>query len=112
MTGPSIETIDCRLSCEVVPPVARLTLHNAPLNVIDIPLIDEFNRALSEIGLRSDVFLIVLSGQGKAFSAGVEVAAHTPDKVDQMLTKFHGIIRTLVSTPKITIAKVHGYCLG
>lgn len=112
MTSPSIETTDCRLSCEIVPPVGRLTLHNAPLNVIDIPLMEELGRALSEIDLRSDVFIIVLSGQGKAFSVGVDVAAHTPDKVDQMLTKFHGVIRALVSTPKITIAKVHGYCLG
>lgn len=112
MTGPSIETIDCRLCCEIVPPVARFTLHNAPLNVIDIPLLEEFHRAWSEIEQRSDVFLIVLSGQGRAFSAGVEVAAHTPDRVDQMLSKFHGVIRSLVSTPKVTIAKVHGHCLG
>ena len=112
MTGPSIQTIDCRLACEIVPPVARCTLRNAPLNVIDIPLMEEFGRALSEIEGRSDVFLVVVSGQGKAFSAGVEVAAHTPDKVDRMLSKFHGVIRALVSTPKVTIAKVHGYCLG
>jgi len=112
MTGPSIQTIDCRLACEIVPPVARCTLRNAPLNVIDIPLMEEFHRVLSEIELRSDVFLVVLSGQGKAFSAGVEVAAHTPDKVERMLSKFHGVIRALVSTPKVTIAKVHGYCLG
>lgn len=112
MTGSSIETADCRLACEIVPPVGRFTLHNPPLNVIDIPLLDELGRALSEIESRSDVFIIVLGGQGKAFSAGVEVAAHTPDKVEAMLTKFHGVIRALVAKPKITIAKVHGYCLG
>lgn len=112
MTGPSIETTGCRLSYEIVAPVGRFTLHNPPLNVIDIPLMEALGRALSEIDRRSDVSIIVLSGQGKAFSGGVDVAAHTPDKVDEMLGKFHGIIRALVSNPRITIAKVHGYCLG
>lgn len=112
MTGPSIETPDRRLSYEIIPPVGRFTLDNAPLNVIDIPLMVELGRALSEIDRRSDVSIIVLSGQGKAFSVGVDVAAHTPDKVNEMLSKFHGVIRALVSNPKITIARVHGHCLG
>jgi cyclohexa-1,5-dienecarbonyl-CoA hydratase len=54
----------------------------------------------------------VLSGSGKAFSAGVDVAAHTPDKVSDMLSKFHAVIRALVASRKITIAAVHGNCLG
>jgi cyclohexa-1,5-dienecarbonyl-CoA hydratase len=40
------------------------------------------------------------------------VAAHTPDKVEEMLTKFHSVIRGLVAMKKVTIAAVHGYCLG
>jgi cyclohexa-1,5-dienecarbonyl-CoA hydratase len=56
--------------------------------------------------------VIVVSGAGKAFSAGVDVAAHTPDKVEEMLTKFHDVIRALVATKKVTIAAVHGHCLG
>ncbi len=52
------------------------------------------------------------AGEGKAFSAGVDVAAHTPDKVEEMLAKFHGVIRALVATKKVTIAAVHGHCLG
>jgi cyclohexa-1,5-dienecarbonyl-CoA hydratase len=53
-----------------------------------------------------------LSGEGKAFSAGVDVAAHTPDKVEEMLAKFHGVIRAMIATKKVTIAAVHGHCLG
>ena len=40
------------------------------------------------------------------------MAAHTPDKVEEMLTKFHSVIRALVATKKVTIAAVHGLCLG
>jgi cyclohexa-1,5-dienecarbonyl-CoA hydratase len=54
----------------------------------------------------------VISGSGKGFSAGVDVAAHTPDKVEEMLAKFHAVIRSLVGSLKVTIAVVHGACLG
>jgi cyclohexa-1,5-dienecarbonyl-CoA hydratase len=42
----------------------------------------------------------------------VDVAAHTPDKVEEMLGKFHAVIRSLVATRKITIAAVRGHGLG
>ena len=54
----------------------------------------------------------MLSGEGTAFSAGVDVAAHMPDKVEGMLFKFHAVIRALVASRKVTIAAVHGNCLG
>jgi len=101
-----------RLMVEIVSPVARIVLQHPPLNVIDIPMMTELARSLAEIETRPDVSVIILGGEGKAFSAGVDVAAHTPDKVEEMLTKFHGVIRALVATKKVTIAAVHGHCLG
>jgi cyclohexa-1,5-dienecarbonyl-CoA hydratase len=98
--------------CETASPIARITLHHPPLNVIDIPMMEELAYSLAEIEARPDVSVIVLSGAGKAFSVGVDVAAHTPDKVEEMLTKFHSVIRGLVAMKKVTIAAVHGYCLG
>ena len=94
------------------PPVARLTLHHPPLNVIDIAMMDELAQALAEIETRDDVSILALSGAGKSFSVGVDVAAHTPDKVPGMLAKFHTVIRALVSSKKVTIAAVPGHCLG
>src|SRR5713101_4614582 len=101
-----------RLTREVHPPVARISLHNPPLNVIDIPMMEELAQALAEIEARPDVPLLVLAGLGKAFSVGVDVAARTPGQVEPMLAKFHGVIRGLVSTKKVTIAAVCGHCLG
>lgn len=101
-----------RIAVDVVPPVARITLANPPLNVIDISMMDELSLALQEIETRGDVVAVVFSGSQKAFSAGVDVAAHTPDKVEQMLGKFHAVIRALVASKKVTIAAVHGHCLG
>ena len=100
------------LTLDVQPPVARIVLHHPPLNVIDLAMMEELAQALGEIEARTDVFVIILSGHGKAFSAGVDVAAHTPDKVGAMLGKFHAVIRALVANRKVTIASVHGHCLG
>src|SRR5580698_10605272 len=101
-----------RIEMELRPPVARLRLQNPPLNVIDIPMIEELAAALAGIEADPAISSVVLSGSQKAFSVGVDVAAHTPDKVEEMLAKFHGVIRALVATKKVTIAVVHGLCLG
>jgi cyclohexa-1,5-dienecarbonyl-CoA hydratase len=101
-----------RLIVEIDPAVARIVLRNPPLNVIDVPMMEELAQELAEIEGRTDVSVVVLSGEGKAFSAGVDVAAHTPEKVEEMLRKFHEVIRKLAASKKVTIASVHGYCLG
>jgi cyclohexa-1,5-dienecarbonyl-CoA hydratase len=107
-----VESKLARLTIDAHAPVARLVLRNPPLNVIDIPMMVELAQALGDIEARSDVTVVVLRGDGRAFSAGVDVAAHTPDKVDGMLAKFHAVIRALVASKKVTVAAVHGHCLG
>jgi cyclohexa-1,5-dienecarbonyl-CoA hydratase len=101
-----------RLVIEIHSPVARIALRHPPLNVIDVPMMEELAQSLAEIEARADVSVIVLSGEGKVLSAGVDVAAHTADKVEEMLAKFHSVIRALVGAKKVTIAAVHGHCLG
>ena len=101
-----------RISFHMEPPIARIVLNNPPVNVIDIPMMDELAEALNEIETRPDIAILIVSGSQRAFSAGVDVAAHIPDKVEQMLNKFHGVIRALVGSKKVSIAAVHGICLG
>ena len=101
-----------RISYHAHPPVARIVLHNPPLNVIDIPMMEELAAALSEAEARPDITAIVFSGGDKVFSVGVDVAAHTPEKIEEMLAKFHAIFRALVASRKVLVATVHGHCLG
>src|ERR1700689_2478193 len=101
-----------RLTLDLAPPMVRVVVRHPPLNVIDIAMMEELSHCLAEIESREDVSVIILSGDGRAFSAGVDVAAHTPDRVEEMLAKFHRVIRALVATKKVTIAVVHGLCLG
>ncbi len=105
-------TTSTRIAVSTEANVARLTLHNLPLNVIDIAMMEELSDALADIEARPEISTIVITGSDRAFSVGVDVAAHTPDKVEQMLTKFHAVIRSLVSTKKVTIACVEGHCFG
>jgi cyclohexa-1,5-dienecarbonyl-CoA hydratase len=108
----AVESKLARLTVDVSAPIARIVLRNPPLNVIDIPMMEELARSLGEIEGRADISVVVLSGEGQAFSAGVDVAAHTSDKVEAMLLKFHTVVRALVGSKKVIIATVHGHCLG
>src|SRR5215469_8818243 len=101
-----------RLAVDIQPPVVSITLTNPPLNVIDIPMMEELVGALAQIETQNEISIIVFRGAGQGFSAGVDVAAHTLDQVATMLEKFHTVIRALVSTRKVTIAAIHGHCLG
>lgn len=112
MVSTIVESKLERLTLEIASPVARIALRHPPLNVIDIPMMGELAQALREVEARDDISVVVLSGEGNSFSAGVDVAAHTPEKVQEMLNKFHGVIRVLVGMKKVTIACVHRNCLG
>jgi len=101
-----------RVAVETHLQVARITLTRPPLNVIDFQLMDELLAALKQLEQRNDVSVVIINGGERAFSAGVDVAVHTPDKIQTMLQKFHGVILALTRFSKITIAEVHGACLG
>ena len=109
--SPISEQFD-RITLQFDSPVAHLHFAHLPVNVIDIAMIEELAAALSEIEGRPAISTLVISGAGSCFSGGVDVAAHTPDKIQEMLQKFHSLVRALVSSKKITIAAVHGNCLG
>lgn len=111
LAQPAAKTFS-RISLDLDAPIARITLDHPPLNVIDMEMMEELAQALVEIEDQGPISVLVLAARGTAFSVGVDVAAHTPDKVPQMLEKFHSVIRMLVASKKVTLASVHGHCLG
>ncbi len=92
--------------------VATLTLNRPPLNILNIVMMREMNEALEQLEGDADTKLLVIAAQGKAFSAGVDIKDHTPDKVEEMIEVFHGIFRRLLSLEMPTLAVVQGACLG
>ena len=101
-----------RLTIDTTAPVARVTLTNPPLNVIDLRMTQMFSTMLAEIESTPDISVILFEGAGASFSAGVDIKAHLPEQIHEMLTSFHAVIRALVASRKITIAVVRGSCLG
>jgi len=101
-----------KIRVEATAPIARIQLAHGQQNVIDIEMMEELRAALAELEARADVSAIVISGGEKAFSAGVDIAAHTPDKVAGMLEKFHALVRAMVASQKVLVAEVRGSCLG
>lgn len=101
-----------RVAVAVDGSVAKVTLQHPPVNVIDIAMMEELSAALADLESKPEISVILVSGSEQAFSAGVDVAAHTPEKIEEMLTKFHGLILKLVDLKKVTIAAVRGHCLG
>jgi cyclohexa-1,5-dienecarbonyl-CoA hydratase len=92
---------------------AWITLERAPLNVLNLPMLRELQALLEPLQQNGGVDLVILRGAGeRAFSAGVDIKDHTREKVPEMLDAVHGVIRTLLSLPQITIAAVRGACLG
>ncbi len=101
------------IKTEVKDNVGYLIINKPPYNVLDIPTMKEMNEALDDFKDRDDLNVLVLTAEGdKAFSAGVDVADHTEDKVDEMIEVFHGIFKRLNEIPYITIAAVKGAALG
>jgi cyclohexa-1,5-dienecarbonyl-CoA hydratase len=101
-----------RLGVEVGDRGVAIRLNHPPLNVIDVEMMEQLASSLTEIETQREIAVIVLSGSDRAFSVGVDVAAHTPGKVSEMLTKFHALIRAVVGSRKITVAAIRGHCLG
>ena len=79
--------------------VARILLDHPPLNVINIALMKELDQRLQEVK-DSDLSAVIISSTGRAFSAGVDVADHTEDKVDDMIKLFHNVIRSIWELPQ------------
>src|SRR5690349_19752005 len=102
-----LETVQLRIEHRA----AWITLDRPPLNVLDIAMMKSLDAAVKRALLKSD-FLIFQGAGPKAFCAGADVADHTPERVEKMLCAFHAVFRRLAAADCLTIAAVHGYCLG
>ena len=101
-----------QIETSIRPPVASVRLANPPLNILEIPMMNELQHVLWEIEGQADISAIMLEGDSRAFSAGVDIKAHIPEQIHEMLTTFHALIRLIVGSRKITLAAVRGACLG
>lgn len=88
-----------------------ITLNKPPLNVLDIPMLAELADAFAWTKQETGK-LILLNAEGKAFSAGVDVADHTPDKVNKMIEVLDSLFINMYENDKPIVAAVNGSALG
>ena len=101
------------ITCTTADGLITLTLNKPPFNVLDIEMMVEINAALDQVVADGSGRLLLITGAGeKAFSAGVDVADHTADKVDRMIEVFHGIFRRLELVTIPVVAALNGVALG
>lgn len=89
---------------------ATIVLDRPPLNVMNIEMMEALHAALAGVAGRCDI--VVFRGGGKSFSAGAEVADHVPERVERMLRAFHRVFVELCRSKIVSVAAVHGHCLG
>jgi len=92
--------------------VARIVLNRPKHNVLNIPMMNELNAQLQSIAADDQLKCVVISGQGRSFCAGVEVADHKPEMVDEMVAVFNRIFELVNIIDIPVIAAVQGACLG
>jgi len=92
--------------------VATLTLNRAPLNVLNIEMMEEINAYLEGLMREKSLKLLVVQAMGKAFSAGVDVGEHLGDLVYKMIEVFHKMFRLMDALKVPSVAVVNGSALG
>jgi len=107
------------ITVETAAGVATLTLNRPEaLNALTPRLLQETEQALDEISADPGIGVVVLTGAGRAFSAGVDLKALQAQGLD--LTKGNvgddlnaaarRVQKKLEGMPQATIAKVNGFC--
>ena len=86
------------------------------LNAITPGMLDELIATLDQVGSDDAVRLVVLTGEGRAFSAGVDLKALGDRSLDGgsvgdlLDLPARRVIELLTTMPKPVIAKVNGFC--
>jgi len=97
--------------------VARITINRpSAMNAITPTLLEELKSAMTDAGNDNEVAVVVLTGAGRAFSAGVDLKALGERKLDRgkvgaiLDDPARELIEIIQSIPKIVIAMVNGFC--
>ncbi|NOY89667.1 MAG: hypothetical protein GXP55_00560 [Deltaproteobacteria bacterium] len=96
--------------------VARLILDRPEkLNALSAEVLEHFGRALDEVDAMQGLRALVVTGAGKAFVAGADIAAMQQMGADQarhFSAAGHALFARLEAMPVAVIAAVNGFALG
>lgn len=97
--------------------IATITLSRPKaLNAITRKMLEEIRSALDDAAKDDEVGVIVLTGEGRAFSAGVDLKELSGRKLEaggvggSLDKPARKLIKAIQKTPKAVIAKINGFC--
>lgn len=94
--------------------VGRITLTSPDrLNALDSEILDALPGAVQELDANPDVRVIVLSGEGRAFSAGADLSIHVDEgDLDATLFGVGSVTRAIIEARTPVLALVPGIAAG
>jgi len=94
---------------------ALLTFDRPPLNAFNLDFMRQLRDALEALANEPPSAGLVLTGAGRAFSAGVdfkEVPRYGPDEAAAMVEGVNACVTLLYGLPTCTVAAVNGHAIG
>ncbi len=92
--------------------LGRLVLSQPPLNILTRDLLESLRQELEGLAAEPSLRVLILSAEGKHFSAGADVGEHLPPTYEEMIPEFVDTIAAIDAFPLPVIAAVQGRCLG
>lgn len=96
--------------------IAKLIINRPKaLNALNSQVLEELNEALSNIEKDDEVFVLIITGEGKAFVAGADITEMkdmTPDEARKFARLGLEVFRKIELLEKPVIAAVNGFALG
>src|SRR6186713_2792615 len=124
--GPAMPTSDDTAASDpallrIDGPIATITLNRpAAFNSINLSIAQKLEQLGHEVEGNDDIRVLVIEGEGRAFSAGgdlqtigaaAEANTVTP-VVGELLKHYHAFIEIIRRMPKISLSSVHGSAAG
>ncbi len=104
------------LKVEVSDPVALVTINRPEaLNALNTRFFNEMDQVVAEINGRTDVRVMIITGEGKAFVAGADIAEmvdKTPEEGSDFSRLGQNTFRSLGEMEIPVIAAINGFVLG
>jgi enoyl-CoA hydratase/carnithine racemase len=102
------------MRCEMEGPLARLRLNRPEaLNAANWAWVNDLVTATTALAGSAEVRVVIVSGEGRAFCSGLDVKELARGSLStDWFAIWEGGVTALANLDAITIAAVHGYCLG
>jgi enoyl-CoA hydratase len=94
---------------------AVVTLCRPPANAIDLSLLDELNAHLARLEADVPPHGLVITGEGRAFSGGVDFKAvprYDADEKRRLVVGINAMVTRLYGLATATVAAVNGHAIG